>query len=152
MLHVKNLIINQYTELENEIAKRVKQLLIQYSNLSIKRIIKIIHKDIEKIFLVNKEQIEEVIKSMIKEKKILIAPEQQSEDIFLNIIDRKSVFYCIEDNPGKTVEELCKTLNLTKSQMIWHLTFLEKIHYIRSEKRKNGVAYYSNNRHFSGGI
>jgi predicted transcriptional regulator len=123
---------------------------MKYSNLPLKRIIKIIHKDIEKIFLVEKEQIEEVLKSMIKERKILVTPEQ-SEDTFLNIIDRKTIFYCIEDNPGKKIEDLCRLLNLTKDQMIWHLTFLRKIHYIRSEKRKNEVVYYSNNHHITGG-
>lgn len=138
-----------YTELEDEISKRVKQLLIRQSNLTIKQIIKKINKDIGKIFYVNKANIEHIIKSMINDKEIFITTEQ-SEDSFLNIVDRKSIYYCVDNNPGKTIEELCILLNLTKSQMIWHLTFLKKIHYIYSAKKNKQIVYYSNNHHLKG--
>jgi predicted transcriptional regulator len=75
---------------------------------------------------------------------------EQSEDSFENLVDRKLLYYFIDDNPGKTMDELCSALNLTKSQMIWHLTFLKKIHYIQGEKNKNGIIFYSNNHHLGG--
>ena len=146
---VKNLMISVYTELENEISKHVRKLLIKHSNLTIKQIVKKINKDIGKIFYVNKTEIENTIKSMIKNKQIIITMEQ-SEDSFENLVDRKSIYYFIDDNPGKTMDELCSALNLTKSQMIWHLTFLKKIYYIRESRNKKEIHYYSNNHHLGG--
>lgn len=141
--------INVYTELENEISKRVQQLLKKHSNLTIKQIVNKIKKDIGNIFYVKKTEIENTIKSMIKNKQIIITVEQ-SKDSFENLVDRKSIYYFIDDNPGKTMDELCSALNLTKSQMIWHLTFLKKIHYIRESRNKKENLYYSNNHHLGG--
>jgi predicted transcriptional regulator len=138
-----------YAELENEISKRIKQLLIKQSNLTIKQVIKKINKDVGKIFYVDKPRIEIIIKSMINNKEIFITT-KQSEDSFLNLVDRKSIYYCIDNNPGKTIEELCNLLDLTKSQMIWHLTFLKKIHYVYSKKKNRKTVYYSNNHHLQG--
>ena len=149
ILFVKNLMINIYTELEDEISKRVKQLLIKQSSLTVKQVIKKINKDVGKIFYVNKAKIEHIIKSMINNQEIFITTEQ-TDDSFLNIVDRKSVYYYIDDNPGKTIEELCNDLQLAKNQMIWHITFLKKIHYIRGQKKKKGTVYYSNNHHLVG--
>jgi predicted transcriptional regulator len=149
ILFVKNLMINMYAELEDEISKRVKQLLIKQSNLTVKQVIKKINKDVGKIFYVNKAKIEHIIKSMINNKEIFITT-KQSDDSFLNIVDRKSIYYYVDNNPGKTIEDLCKLLDLTKSQMIWHLTFLKKIHYVYSTKKNRQTVYYSNNHHLQG--
>ncbi|MBD3255436.1 MAG: hypothetical protein GF383_10105 [Candidatus Lokiarchaeota archaeon] len=141
------MMISVYQELEEEISKRVQLLLKKYSNLTVKRIIKEIYKDINNVFYVDKEQIEYTLKSLIKSKQIMLTVDK-TEDSLNFVVDRKSIFYYIDDNPGKTLEELCKELNLTKNQMIWHLTFLKRIRYIQEVRKNNQITYYPNNLNY----
>ncbi|MBN1802991.1 MAG: hypothetical protein JW891_15890 [Candidatus Lokiarchaeota archaeon] len=143
--------MNNYIELEDEILKQVNQLLTKQSNLTIKSILKKISKNISKVFFVKIQDIEAILKTLIKKNKIVITIEQ-SQDSFQNQVDRKKLFTYIHNYPGKSIEELCRALNLTRNQVIWHLTFLKKIQYIWELKNKKESFYFPNNNQIGGVI
>ncbi len=154
MVLIKSRVINSngifLIKKEEEMKNEVKIILKKKQKMPIFKIINQMYDNGKISEDFKRNDIERILKEMIRKKMIIVAPELTKQDIFVSITKRNILSY-INNNPGNTIEDLFENIGIKKSKLIWHLTILEKYQYIKSLKSNRKKAYYIDN-HTTGGM
>lgn len=119
----------------------VREYLSKKTFFSIEEIVDFINNRLKKNPNLNKNKIELIIKSLIKNRVIIAGTKLMKNDIVENP-KRKEIFNFIKKNPGKNINEVMKSHNLGSNLALWHLSCLEKFQYIRSKKIGNRMIFF----------
>ncbi|MBY9005655.1 MAG: hypothetical protein KGD63_02755 [Candidatus Lokiarchaeota archaeon] len=133
--------MNGYTlvQVKENLKQKISSILDRNDNVSIKKIINELHSEHKNL---DKIQIENSIKSMVKNGLILVGSELTQEKV-MDFIDRKRIFKLLCENPGKNMKDISINLNISLVKTIWHLTLLQKFYFIKTKKEKKEEKYYS---------
>jgi predicted transcriptional regulator len=127
---------------EQEIFGFIKEYINKKSIVKIIELVDFINNRLRYNPNYNKNKIEVIVKSLIRNKIILIGTKLTREDI-LKIQVRKEIYNYIQENPGININEIKNEFNLGSNQVLWHLSALNKFEFIRMIKIGNQKALYS---------
>ena len=120
----------------------VREYLSKKPFFSIKDIVEFINNRVRHNPDINKNRIELIIKSLIKNRIIIAGTKLMKSDIIENQT-RNEIYKYIKQNPGKNINEIMKTHNLGSNLALWHLSALEKFQFVRSKKIRNRCVFFN---------
>lgn len=126
---------------ENVILGIVREYLSKKPFFSIKDIVEFVNNRAKKNPNINKNRIELIIKSLIKNRVIIPGTKLMKKDIIDNPT-RNEIYKYIKQNPGRNINEIMKTHNLGSNLVLWHLSALEKFQFVRSKKIRNRCVFF----------
>ncbi|MFW9821436.1 MAG: hypothetical protein ACFFE4_00785 [Candidatus Thorarchaeota archaeon] len=121
--------------LESIVLGLVEEYLTKKTFFSINDIIEFISNRVRLNPNLNRNKIELIIKSLIKEKTIIPGTRLMKNNIIENPI-RNEIYNFIKKNPSN-INDIMKTLKIGSNQALWHLSCLEKFEFVRSKKLNN---------------
>lgn len=90
---------------------------------------------------INKQGIEEILKSLVQ-KNLLVEGSKLSYENILSNFKRIQIYNFILKNPGTYFNKIVKQLKLSNHVVVWHLNMLEKFNYIKKESLDNHDIYF----------
>ena len=126
---------------ENIVLGIVREYLSKKPFFSIKDIVEFINNRVRHNPDINKNRIELIIKSLIKDRVIIPGTKLMKKDIIDNPT-RNEIYKYIKQNPGRNINEIMKTHNLGSNLALWHLSALEKFQFVRSKKIRNRCIFF----------
>ena len=126
---------------ENVVLGIVREYLSKKPFFSMNDIVEFINNRVRHNPDINKNRIELIIKSLIKNRFIIAGTKLMKNDIIDNPT-RNEIYKYIKQNPGKNINEIMKTHNLGSNLALWHLSALEKFQFIRSKKIRNRCVFF----------
>ncbi len=133
--------MNGSNNAENVVLGIVREYLAKKPFFSIKDIVEFVNNRVRHNLDINRNKIELVIKSLIKNRIIIAGAKLMKQDI-LHQFTRNEIYKFIMQNPGKNINEIMKTHNLGSNLALWHLSVLEKFQFIRSKKIRNRCIFF----------
>ncbi|MBN1216159.1 MAG: winged helix-turn-helix transcriptional regulator [Candidatus Lokiarchaeota archaeon] len=144
-LNLKKFLIKMksYTlvQIENDLKNKISTILDK-EILSIEKILHRMHNDNKKL---ERLHIEGVFKNMVNKGELLIGTKLTHEKV-LAYFQRKKILRFINENPGLTLFDISTELDISPFKTIWHLTLLQKYHFIKSKIEKKDEKYYPNRK------
>lgn len=119
----------------------VREYLSKKPFFSIKDILEFVNNRVKHNPDINKNRIELIIKSLIKNRVIIPGAKLMKKDIIDNPT-RNEIYKYIQQNPGRNINEIMKAHNLGSNLALWHLSALEKFQFIRSKKIRNRCVFF----------
>ena len=132
---------------KNEIIifKIIQNYLNKNRSFYIEKIIPFINVRLKEFSInLNNSGIREILKSLIKKKKILERSKLVRSEILTNI-NRRKIFDFICKNPGVNFNQIAKKLQLSNYIIAWHLKILIKFEFIRSKFIENHEVFFDIN-------
>jgi predicted transcriptional regulator len=126
---------------ENVVLGIVREYLSKKPFFSIKDIVEFVNNRVRHNPDINKNRIELIIKSLIKNRVIIPGTKLMKKDIIDNPT-RNEIYKYIKQNPGRNINEIMKTHNLGSNLALWHLSALEKFQFVRSKKIRNRCVFF----------
>ena len=126
---------------ENIVLGIVREYLAKKPFFSMKDIVEFINNRVRHNPDINKNRIELIIKSLIKNRVIIPGTKLMKKDIIDNPT-RNEIYKYIKQNPGRNINEIMKTHNLGSNLALWHLSALEKFQFVRSKKISNRCVFF----------
>ncbi len=127
-------------KLESAVLQIVKEFLEKKTFFSIEDIVVYVNNRVKRNPNLNKNSIEIIIKSLIKNRVILPGTKLMKNNIIENP-KRNEIFNLIKKNPIN-INQIMKTLNLGSNHALWHLSCLEKFQFVRSKKINNRRVFF----------
>ncbi|MFX1397509.1 MAG: winged helix-turn-helix transcriptional regulator [Promethearchaeota archaeon] len=129
---------------EAAVLELVKEYLSKKAFFSIKDITIFINNRVKTNQFINRNKIELILKSMIKNKEIVPGTKLMKNNITDNMT-RKKILNHIRKHPGININEIIKHQDIGSNQALWHLSALEKFQFIRSRKIGNRRIFFDYN-------
>ena len=126
---------------ENVVLGIVREYLSKKPFFSMKNIVEFVNNRVRYNHDINKNRIELIIKSLIKNRVIISGTKLMKKDIIDNPT-RNEIYKYIKQNPGRNINEIMKTHNLGSNLALWHLSALEKFQFVRSKKIRNRCVFF----------
>lgn len=126
---------------ENVVLGIVREYLSKKPFFSMKDIVEFVNNRVRHNPDINKNRIELIIKSLIKNRVIIPGTKLMKKDIIDNPT-RNEIYKYIKQNPGRNINEIMKTHNLGSNLALWHLSALEKFQFVRSKKIRNRCVFF----------
>jgi predicted transcriptional regulator len=126
---------------ENVVLGIVREYLSKKPFFSMKNIVEFVNNRVKHNPDINKNRIELIIKSLIKNRVIIPGTKLMKKDIIDNPT-RNEIYKFIKQNPAKNINEIMKAHNLGSSLALWHLSALEKFQFVRSKKIMNRCVFF----------
>lgn len=126
---------------ENVVLGIVREYLSKKPFFSMKDIVEFVNNRVKHNPDINKNRIELIIKSLIKNRVIIPGTKLMKKDIIDNPT-RNEIYKYIKQNPGRNINEIMKTHNLGSNLALWHLSALEKFQFVRSRKIRNRCVFF----------
>ena len=122
-------------EVEPLVLGLIKEYLHKKPFFSIENIVTYINNRTRAKPYVNKNQIEKIIKGLIKKRRIIPGTKLMKNNIIEHPI-RNEIFNFVKKNPSN-INEIMRALNIGSNQALWHLSCLEKFQFTRSRDIEN---------------
>ncbi|MFX1457474.1 MAG: hypothetical protein ACFFDB_19065 [Promethearchaeota archaeon] len=129
--------------LESIVLGLVEEYLTKKTFFSINDIIEFISNRVRLNPNLNRNKIELIIKSLIKEKTIIPGTRLMKNNIIENP-KRNEIYNFIKKKPSN-INDIMKTLKIGSNQALWHLSCLEKFEFVRSKKLNNHRIFFNIN-------
>ena len=126
---------------ENVVLGIVREYLSKKPFFSMKNIVEFVNNRVRYNHDINKNRIELIIKSLIKNRVIISGTKLMKKDIIDNPT-RNEIYKYIKQNPGRNINEIMRTHNLGSNLALWHLSALEKFQFVRSKKIRNRCVFF----------
>ncbi len=126
---------------ENVVLGIVREYLSKKPFFSMKDIVEFVNNRVRYNHDINKNRIELIIKSLIKNRVIISGTKLMKKDIIDNPT-RNEIYKYIKQNPGRNINEIMRTHNLGSNLALWHLSALEKFQFVRSKKIRNRCVFF----------
>lgn len=123
------------------IEQQVRNIIGKNKAISLRLLVDQVCNNLQRVPYLEKTEVENTIKKMIHDSKILIGSKLVNQEILENI-DRKRILSNIIQHPGFTIEELSNSLGIPKDRLVWHLTFLQKFQFIKTVKTRVVKKYH----------
>ncbi|MFX1420554.1 MAG: hypothetical protein ACFE9N_16780 [Promethearchaeota archaeon] len=132
---------DQLDKEETQVYKLVKEYLKKKPFFSIPDIITYLIYNLRKNKNINRNRIENVLKTLI-EKNLIIPGSKLVKENILENSKRREIFEYICSNPGCNINDVMKALQIGSNQALWHLKFLEIYQFIRAVKFDNQKIFF----------
>ncbi|MFX1339292.1 MAG: hypothetical protein ACFFDK_11840 [Promethearchaeota archaeon] len=133
--------MNASDNAENVVLGIMREYLSRKPFFSMKDIVEFVNNRVRNIPDINKNRIELITKSFIKNRIIIPGTKLMKKDI-VNNPTRNEIYKYIKQNPAKNINEIMKVHNLGSNLALWHLSALEKFQFIRSKKIRNQCVFF----------
>ncbi|MFX0176537.1 MAG: hypothetical protein ACFE85_09940 [Candidatus Hodarchaeota archaeon] len=115
---------------ETEVYNLVKKYLKKKPFFSILDIKAYLNYYLRKKESINKDRIENILKSLIEKNLIIPGAKLIKENVLKNP-KRSEIYRYICNNPGSNINDIKNQLKMGSNQVLWHLKFLTKFQFIR---------------------
>ncbi len=126
--------------LESIVFGLVKEYLTKKTFFSIIDIIEFVSNRVRLNPNLNRNKIELIIKSLIKERIIIPGTKLMKNNIIENS-KRNEIYNYIKKSPSN-INEIMRALKIGSNQALWHLSCLEKFEFVRSKKLNNHRIFF----------
>ncbi|MFX1328252.1 MAG: hypothetical protein ACFE91_08915 [Promethearchaeota archaeon] len=132
--------MNSLNSVESIVLELVEEYLTKKSFFSIREIISYINNRVRYNPNINENSIELILKKLIKRRVIIPGTRLMKNNIVENPT-RNEILNYIKKNPSN-INKIMKALNIGSNQALWHLSCLEKFHFVRSKKINNHRIFF----------
>jgi predicted transcriptional regulator len=120
----------------------IKEYLNKNRSLNAEKIVSFIDSRFSKSSInINRNEIMNILKDLMKQKYIIESSKLTKDDILLNS-NRIAMYLHIKKNPGIHLKKIAKDLSLSLAVVDWHLQILMKFNFITKKKLENRDAYF----------
>ena len=126
---------------ESIVFEIVEEFLGKKTFFSVNDIVEFINNRVRYDPSINRNRIEQIIKSFIR-KRIIIPGRKLMKSNIIENRKRNEILTFIDENPGMNINEIMRNLDLGSNLALWHLSTLEKFQFIRSKKISNQVIFF----------
>ncbi|MFW9973527.1 MAG: hypothetical protein ACFFDF_25315 [Candidatus Odinarchaeota archaeon] len=126
---------------EIEVYKLVKRYLKKRPFFAIPDIIGYLNYYLRKNKSINRNKIEIILKALIDKNLIIPGSKLVKENVLENQ-KRRKIYEYICKNPGCNLNDIMNNFQMGSNQVLWHLKFLDKFHFIRSAKFDNQKTFF----------